>query len=228
MTARRKKTSTGPRADARRSRGGEGRARLLEAATVLVAERGARGTPVGELCEQAGVARTALYWHFGSKEGLIAEVVQTAGTALIERLRKQVYLEGDPFQRVDRLIEGWREILAESPELIRLPMLVQLERGGDAEGPVGRAVARVHELAEAALVEGLEDSVGSGLEAPERVAWSIMALFQGAAARQVGDPTVPLDDLFDELRRTILIVIWSRLAPEARAELERAAAALDL
>ena len=50
-----------------------GRERLLEAATQLFAERGYAATGVAAICEAAGVAKPALYWHFGSKEELLAE-----------------------------------------------------------------------------------------------------------------------------------------------------------
>jgi len=205
----------------RRGDGAESRERLLEAATALVAERGVAGAPVGEICDRAGVARTALYWHFGSKEGLVAAVVETAGTRFIERIRKRVYLEGDPFQRIDRLIEEWRDILTTSPELIRVPMMAQLEHGDDDRTPLGRAVRAVRERAERALVEGMVDTLGPVLEAPERVAQILVALLQGAAVRQVAEPRARLGPFFDELRRTILVVIASRLTREGRAELER-------
>jgi len=173
------------------------------------------------VCARAGVARTALYWHFGSKEGLVAAVVETAGTRFIERIRKRVYLEGDPFQRIDRLIEEWRDILTTSPELIRVPMMAQLEHGDDDRTPLGRAVRAVRERAERALVEGMVDTLGPVLEAPERVAQILVALLQGAAVRQVAEPRARLGPFFDELRRTILVVIASRLTREGRAELER-------
>ncbi len=179
-----------------------------------------RGAAVGPLCERAGVARTALYWHFESKEGLIAEVIEAIGSQLIERIQKQVYLEGDPIERVTRLVDGWRELLDEAPELIRLPMLVQLEHGEDPSGLLPRAVARVLDRAEGALVEGLEDTLGAEIDAPAQVAWTIMALLQGAAVRQVARPDEGLDAFFDELRRTIVLVIASRLSPAAQREIE--------
>jgi len=79
----------------------------------------------------------------------------------------------------------------------------------------------VRERAERALVEGMLDTLGPVLEAPERVAQILVALLQGAAVRQVAEPRARLGPFFDELRRTILVVIASRLTREGRAELER-------
>ncbi|NNL64846.1 MAG: TetR/AcrR family transcriptional regulator, partial [Myxococcales bacterium] len=187
------------------------------------ATQGFAGTGIDAVCRQAGVAKTALYWHFGSKEGLIAAVVEEAGNQFIEQLQKRVYLEGDPIQRIDRLIEGWRVILSESPELVRLPMMVQLEHGAKQDEPIGAAVRRVLERAEAALVEGIEDSLGAVVAQPERVAQTIVALLQGAAVRQGMQPDAGLDGFFEEVRRTIVLMIWSRLPESVRSELEQGA-----
>ena len=132
-------------------------------------------------------------------------------------------MSSDPIQRIDRLIEGWRAILSESPELVRLPMMVQLEYGAQGDEPIGAAVRRVLERAEAALVEGIEDSLGAVVAEPERVAQTIVALLQGAAVRQGMQPDAVLDGFFEELRRTIVLVIWSRLPDAVRATLEQTA-----
>ena len=210
-------------ADARRARGAASRQRIRDAAIALVSERGVAATSVGEICERAGVAKTALYWHFGSKEGLLADLMQEVGTHWIEAIQKQVYLEGDPFQRVERLVGGWRQILEAEPQLIRLPMVLQLEQG-EASAERREALLRVLRRAEDALVQGIHDTLGCEIESPELVAQTILALLQGALLRLVVDPEgADLDRTFAELRRTILLVMWDRLPDEKRAELERLA-----
>src|SRR5688500_11779761 len=49
---------------------------LIHAATSLFAERGYRGTSVQAIGERAGVSRGSIFWHFGSKEGLLWAVVE--------------------------------------------------------------------------------------------------------------------------------------------------------
>ena len=46
------------------------RARLLETATELFAEKGYAGASVREIVEKAGVSKPVLYYYFKSKEGL--------------------------------------------------------------------------------------------------------------------------------------------------------------
>src|SRR5215210_270701 len=49
---------------------------LVDAATTLFAERGYRDTSVQAIGERAGVSRGSIFWHFGSKEGLLWAVVK--------------------------------------------------------------------------------------------------------------------------------------------------------
>jgi AcrR family transcriptional regulator len=54
----------------------EVRARLLETACTLFYERGVRAVGVDLIVEKAGVAKTSLYRHFGTKDDLIAAFLE--------------------------------------------------------------------------------------------------------------------------------------------------------
>ncbi|QIS11986.1 TetR/AcrR family transcriptional regulator [Nocardia arthritidis] len=68
----------------------ESRRRLLDAATELVAEVGPRGTSVQAVAERAGISRGSIAWHFGSKDGLIVEVVTHAFAAAEAEYRGRI------------------------------------------------------------------------------------------------------------------------------------------
>jgi AcrR family transcriptional regulator len=55
----------------------ETRARLLSAAASVFAERGIEGASVDAIAEAAGRTSGALYAHFGSKEGLLLELLES-------------------------------------------------------------------------------------------------------------------------------------------------------
>ena len=106
---------------------GGARARLLEAGTALFAEKGYAGTTVREIVARAGVSKPVLYYYFKNKEGiflaildwaaekqedLLAEVLDTPGTALdrlidLFRLIYQGVMENlDLFKMIHNLIFG--------------------------------------------------------------------------------------------------------------------------
>ena len=68
-----------PRAGAAPRRGGAGgtrdlSAQLLDAAAALITERGPHGFSLREVARRARVSEAAPYWHFASKEALLAAV----------------------------------------------------------------------------------------------------------------------------------------------------------
>lgn len=78
--------STTERADAARNR-----ARLLEAAARLVAERGAEHVTMHEVAETAGVGKGTLFRRFGDRDGLLLALLGEA-----EAEFQEAYTEGLP------------------------------------------------------------------------------------------------------------------------------------
>lgn len=176
----------------------------------LFAEQGYAATGIAEVCRRAGVAKTALYWHFESKEGLLATVIETIGTSWIEQIRKAAYQAGTPEERIRRLVAEWRRILLEQPELLRLPIVAQLEQGDSQRAR--DALRTIWQRAEWALIEGIEDTIGRSLPDVDLLAHTIFALLQGALLRQIVDPDEDqLDRVLGELQRTIVLLIADRL-----------------
>jgi len=65
------------------------RARLLEAATAVFAERGFRGATLREIAERAGANLAAANYYFRSKEGLYLEVARHQFEALEARIEHE-------------------------------------------------------------------------------------------------------------------------------------------
>ena len=60
------------------------RDQLLETAQQVFAERGFVPTSMDDVAEAAGVTKPVLYDHFGSKDGLLAAVIERSGTQMLE------------------------------------------------------------------------------------------------------------------------------------------------
>jgi AcrR family transcriptional regulator len=63
------------------------KARIVDAATTLFAERGWQGTHVRDVAREAGCTKPALYYHFESKEALFLACVRRQVARLRERHR---------------------------------------------------------------------------------------------------------------------------------------------
>ena len=198
------------------AQGAASRERLLDAAIDLIAERGYSASSVEALCRRAGVAKTALYWHFASKEGLLAAAMEKVANAWIEEIQKSVYLARDPAQRLERAFEGLRRMVEARPQILRLLLAVANERAEVAPETRQRLRA-VFQRAEAALVQGIEDAVGRTLPDLDLVAHTTIGLVQAASLRLVLDPEeTDLDRLFADLQRTFVLLVADRLSRAPR------------
>src|SRR5215470_13692129 len=103
------------------------RERILEAATELFASRGYAGAGVDQLAQRSGIAKTAIYYHFGNKEGLLAAVLDRAATQWIEGIQKAARQGGDPLGRLERALAGMRAMLEERPWIYKLFQILALE-----------------------------------------------------------------------------------------------------
>jgi AcrR family transcriptional regulator len=204
--------STREATTARRARGEASRAKLVSAAIASIAERGYGATSVSDVCRRAGVAKTVLYWHFGSKEGLLAAVLESISGSWIENVRKRAYLEMEPVARVNRVVDDWRGLLKSHPQLVRLPLFLQLELANAPSEEIREALRRVIERAETALAEGIEDSFGIRGEERDLLARASFSLIAGAIQRtSIARDEAEVDRIFDDLRRTLVAVLASRL-----------------
>jgi AcrR family transcriptional regulator len=61
-----------------------GRDRILEAALHVFADRGYNAASIAEIGERAGIAKSVMYHHFGSKAGLFEAIVEAQTADLVE------------------------------------------------------------------------------------------------------------------------------------------------
>ena len=193
------------------------RERILAAAIELFGERGYAATGIEALCQRANVVRTAIYWHFGSKEGLLVPVIERVASEWIEEIQKSVYLEGDPIARLDRFVASLRDLVLLRPKLVRLLLAVALERS-DQDPATRDALRAIFERAHAAIVQGIDDSLGAPWSESPLIARTALAFVSHAVAHQLVDPRPgEVERVFGELRTAILLMIGARLQEIARA-----------
>jgi AcrR family transcriptional regulator len=208
---------TTPAAPARRAGGARSeqaaatRERILAAAIELIAERGYAATSIEALCQRAGVVRTAIYWHFGAKEGLLVPVIEHVAADWIEEIRRSVYRQGEPIARLDRLVASLRDLVIQRPHLVRLLVAMALERSEHDPG-TRDALRAIFERARAAIVQGVEDSLGGPWQDSQVIARTALAFLGHAAAHGLLDPRPgQVERVFEDLRVALLLMVGARL-----------------
>jgi AcrR family transcriptional regulator len=188
--------------------------RILEAATELFAARGYAGAGVDRLAERSGIAKTAIYYHFGNKEGLLAAVLERTSTEWIEGIQQAARQADDPLGRLARALAGMRAMLEERPWILKLFQILTLEVA--EEKPEIRATLQgIVRRARQAITDGMRESLGVDVPGADAVAVMMLAALDGISLGMQIDPAaVTLDQVFVDLRRITSFMVAIRLNPE--------------
>jgi AcrR family transcriptional regulator len=112
----------------KRRSGNETRSEILRVALELFTERGFEGASIRDLAEALGMTKSSLYYHFASKDAILA--------ALMENRRDEV----------DGLL-AWVDDQPRTPDLLRRTALRWVDSRGAAAGDALRARQRAGDAA---------------------------------------------------------------------------------
>ena len=177
------------------------RTRLLHAAVRVFDRKGYAAASVREVAEMAGVTKPAVYYHFGSKEGLLIAILQQAEHQLSGTLERASGRAGPASDRILGLCEDVYALFGEHVPLARVAHAVFL---GPPDGapPFDVTVfeARFRQVIERMVAEGVAS--GEFRRAVESdVALGVMAILQLCNERQLHPAFQPVG--LDGLRRLI-------------------------
>ncbi len=187
------------------------RERLLQAAEELVGAGGYAGTGVDAIAARAGVAKTAIYWHFKNKHGLLLAALERQQGAWVSDLQATVAEAGTPAERLDRLLAHVRAGVTNQPGPRTMVLALLLEQGGDDE--VRNAIRRVFVNMRAALALGFERSMPALPDgAGDRIAHGFVCFADGLLLDHLTDPDPDrLDAGLGLLRKHVLATIEREL-----------------
>lgn len=192
------------------------RDRILEATIGIVCRKGFAGTSVREVCEEVGVAKTALYWHFGSKSGLMAAIIEKVTREWMADFEAAASGGKTPKEAMDGLVDVTRHLVVERSQLLRIMILTVMEQGSvDPE-----IVDKVRILTDEIIVtigEGFTRSIGMELPDMDLLGHTIIALTHAALRRRIMEPEVDLDRLMDDFARTVNVLVVDRIKRASKA-----------
>ena len=147
-----------------RSASEQTRARLLEAAREVVVQHGFQGATVREICRRAEANVAAVSYHFGSKDGLLAEALNFAPLKAMQLANEKI--GGSPEMRLRLFIRDFMLMLLDeaggSP-----PCRIMARELADPtpalDQIVREAIAPLHEF----LVKLVREIAGSGIAEAE-------------------------------------------------------------
>jgi AcrR family transcriptional regulator len=176
------------------------RDRILDAAERLVGERGYTAASISLISKASGLPASSIYWHFGSKEGLLAAVVERGARRWLPAQSRWLSSGGD----LPVLLHNIGRAVAEHPDFVRVLMMLMLDRR-DGVPAARQAMRAVWRDVEGRMRRILATHFGLGssrrdAELAERLARFVMAFVDGALIDSQIDPEgTPIPDLFTDL-----------------------------
>jgi AcrR family transcriptional regulator len=129
--------------------GENSREQILDATEKLMATRGYAATSISDIRKACGLPPSSIYWHFGSKEGVLAAVMERGANRFFASIPSWDEAHGRPETR----LAGTAGLLAQHPDFLRLFYMLSLERNDDPA--VAEVVRRVRDTAIAAFRDAI-------------------------------------------------------------------------
>jgi TetR/AcrR family transcriptional regulator len=177
---------------------------LMKAALTLFTHRGYSATTVRELVEAAGVTKPALYYYFGSKEGLFLELMRTHFARLEAVVDVYRNWEGNVRKRLAAMLDDGFVYVQQDRDFIRLMHAVYF--GPPGEAPYFDFDAyhqRYHDLITRFFEEGIERGEFRQGNAGD-MAWIVLGTVEIAIEDQICSQASRIDR--DTLKRLLNLV----------------------
>lgn len=191
------------------------RSRIIGAADALFYEHGLRSVSVDAIAERAGVTKRTLYYHFESKDELVAAYLASRDAPTIERYRGWL---GDGDRAMPDRITGMFSALAAHAGRPKWRgcgfTRAAVELAGQPGHPAVVMAADHKRRFESWLAEELQCG---GVSDSARVARKVMILLEGAIAQMLIHGDVSYAHVAGE---AAAMIVASGLAPSDRAELQ--------
>ncbi|MFC7583290.1 TetR/AcrR family transcriptional regulator [Nonomuraea antimicrobica] len=162
---------------------------MLKTACEVIAEQGFGHTRTLDIARAAGVSQALLFYHFETKERLLAQAFGYAARLHLNALATVERSSGTPLERLRSLLrlcspaiptEGWRLWIDAWSEAMRSSELEETSRRIDARG---RTLMR-------GIIEAGVDCGEFACADPDGTTWRLFALIDGLAVQTHAHPKV--------------------------------------
>lgn len=171
--------------------------RLLRAATELIAERGYERTTLAAVGERAGYSHGLVTRRFGSKDGLLAALLQKMITEWHEHEIAPFLREANGFAAIRVVIDGIRTSVRRDPGAMRALYTLMFEALKPEPALLNQRMSEIHRAQRRSLVDAVRRGIDAGsvrtATDPEAVARMVVATLRGTAYQWLLEPGFEFD-----------------------------------
>lgn len=209
-------TTAGP--GIRQQRAQETRDRLFFAACELFVANGYAGTTVDSIASRAGVAKGTFFVHFKTKDAVATQLITNQTSAARRAREKALAAGGTPVDAMVATVLALGRQAGASRMLSRAVLAATLE-SGEVAGDSSKLFEGLFELLRSDARDARRAGLLSRAADPEKLAWSLLASYLGAALSFATNPrAVPL---VDTLAPLVEATLEAARRPPTRARRKR-------
>lgn len=168
----------------KQQQGERSRESILDATERLMATKGYAATSISDIRDACGLAPSSIYWHFGSKEGVLAAMMERGAQRFFAAIPTWDEAHGPVEQRSERQLTELVSLQSQHPDFLRLFYLLSMERSQDPA--VAAVVRRVRNTA----IARFRDSITHLLPSDTAPGFSdeSVRVYLATGLREVGRP----------------------------------------
>lgn len=194
------------RRNKRLEQGARSRVGILDAAERMMSSRGFDGTSVADLARESGLPVSSIYWHFNSKTGILAAVMERGAERFFADVRPAAARPNEsPEEHLNRSMREVGAVFVAHPEFLRLFVLLLL---GNQSPEIAEIVTRVRRRGRESLLELLTTTLApwGPVAGPvgERIVDFALAGFDGSFLAVQADSPTSHDTLMAQLARSLV------------------------
>lgn len=164
---------------------------ILQCALELFGEQGYDRTPTSRIAKQAGVSEGLIFRHFGSKEGLLAAIIQQGLAHIADTMQAYATPSVDPRGAILQHIEHALTALRAQEKFWRLATSMRFQTA-----VLQDAAADIEKVNQFVLQHLSDNFRRLGAAVPEAEALLLFALIDGVCLHWLQHPaTYPLDEM---------------------------------
>ncbi|MGD9317868.1 MAG: TetR/AcrR family transcriptional regulator [Anaerolineae bacterium] len=165
-----------------------GRQCILDQAQQLFFAHGYHGVSIRDIVQACGLSNAALYYHFGSKQNLYAEVIRGFVASVVQPVQEAEAGNGSSRERLTRMVLAFARFSSESQSELHVLLrdLTECE-GEEIEQLIPELIGQI--LAPFATV--LEDGISAGEIRSvdvQRISFLLLGMLNSLAARRLREP----------------------------------------
>lgn len=136
---------------------------ILDATERLMSTKGYAATSISDIRQACGLPASSIYWHFGSKEGVLAAVMERGAHRFFAAIPHWDQAAGPGADKTENQLKVAADLLSAHPDFLRLFYMLSLERSNDPA--VAEIVRRVRDTAIERFRDAIRHLVPDGVPA---------------------------------------------------------------